>query len=103
MAIRDLRVYMDALRGHVEKYHDKTGLECDAVLHLPNGQYALVEIKLGGETLIKEGITTLGNLDALIREKGIPKPSFKMVLTAIGSFAYLKDETIICPIGCLKQ
>ena len=103
MAIRDLRVYMDALRGHVEKYHDKTGLECDAVLHLPNGQYALMEIKLGGETLINEGITTLGKLDALIREKGIPKPSFKMVLTATGSFAYLKDETIICPIGCLKQ
>ena len=45
LAIRDLRVYMDSMRGRVEKYHDKTGLECDAVLHLPNGKYALVEIK----------------------------------------------------------
>ena len=88
LSIRDLRVYMDALRGHVEKYHDKTGLECDAVLHLPNGQYALVEIKLGGDTLIAEGINTLNKLDVLIHNKGIPKPAFKMVLTGTGSFAY---------------
>ena len=102
LSIRDLRVYMDALRGHVEKYHDKTGLECDAVLHLPNGQYALVEIKLGGDTLIAEGINTLNKLDVLILNKGIPKPAFKMVLTGTGSFAYQDKGTIICPIGCLK-
>ena len=102
LAIRDLRVYMDAMRGYVEKYHDKTGLECDAVLHLPDGKYALVEIKLGGESLINEGIETLGKLDKLIHEKGIPAPSFKMVLTAIGSFAYFNEGVYVCPLSSLK-
>ena len=86
----------------VEKYHDKTGLECDAVIHLPNGKYALVEIKLGGETLIAEGIATLGKLDALIRGKGLPPPEFKMVLTATGKHAYCDGDAIICPIGALR-
>ena len=94
---------MDALRGHVEKYHDKTGLECDAVLHIPNGNYALVEIKLGGETLIGEGVRTLGRLDALIKGKGIPSPTFKMVLTATGSYAYRAGDVFICPVSCLKH
>ncbi len=102
LAVRDLRIYMDSLRGHVEKYHDKTGLECDAVLHTPDGKYALVEIKLGGETLIGEGIKTLKNLEALIKSKGIPMPSFKMVLTATGSFAYHDGEVLICPLSSLK-
>jgi predicted AAA+ superfamily ATPase len=102
LAIRDLRVYMDSMRGRVEKYHDKTGLECDAVLHLPNGKYALVEIKLGGETLIAEGIDALGKLDMLIKGKGLPPPMFKMVLTATGKHAYSERDTVICPIGALK-
>ena len=102
LAIRDLRIYMDASRGHVEKYHDKTGLECDAVLHLPNGKYALVEIKLGGDTLIREGIASLNRLTRLIQAKHIPKPAFQMVLTAVGSFAYQDAQTIICPITALK-
>ena len=102
LAVRDLRVYMDALRGHVEKYHDKTGLECDAVLHLPDGKYALAEIKLGGSTLIGEGITTLGKLDALIRNKGIRRPSFRMIVTATGRFATREGDTLICPLSCLR-
>ena len=102
LAIRDLRVYMDALRGHVEKYHDKTGLECDAVLHLPDGKYALVEIKLGGETLVDEGIKALGKLQTLIQSKGMPHPAFKMVLTAFGDYSYQHDDVLVCPIGCLK-
>ena len=102
LAIRDLRVYMDALRGKVEKYHDKTGLECDAVLHLPNGKYALAEIKLGGETLIAEGVSTLGKLSDLIRKKGLPAPTFQMVVTATGAFAYSDAGVIVCPLSCLK-
>ena len=93
---------MDALGGHVEKYHDKTGLESDAVLHLPDGKYALAEIKLGGSTLVGEGIATLGKLDALIRHKGIRRPSFKMVVTATGRFATREGDTLICPLSCLK-
>jgi hypothetical protein len=103
LAIRDLRIYMDALGGHVEKYHDKTGLESDAVLHLPNGRYAIAEIKLGGETLIGEGIASLEKLDTLIAGKGFRRPAFKMVITAIGAHAYRDGDVIISPIGCLKQ
>ena len=55
MVIRDLRIYMDALDGSVRHYHDKTGLECDAVMHTWSGAYALAEIKLGGEKLVEEG------------------------------------------------
>ena len=102
LAIRDLRVYMDGLRGYIEKYHDKTGLECDAVLHLPDGKYALVEIKLGGDTLVGEGIATLDKLDALIRGKGIPRPAFRMVLTATGSFAYNDHGIFVCPLSSLR-
>ena len=102
LAIRDLRIYMDALGGHVEKYHDKTGLECDAVLHLPNGRYAIAEIKLGGETLIGEGIASLAKLDTLIAGKGFRRPVFKMVVTATGAHAYRDGDIIVSPIGCLK-
>ena len=103
LAIRDLRVYMDALHGNVERYHDKTGLECDAVLHLNTGKYALVEIKLGGETLINEGIATLHKLKNLIVSKGMKQPAFTMVLTGTGSFAYEEDGVLICPLSALRQ
>lgn len=103
LAIRDLRVYMDALRGRVERYHDKTGLECDAILHLDNGEYALVEIKLGGETLINEGVATLRKLKGLIDSKGVKGPSFMMVLTGTGAFAYEEDGVLVCPLSALKQ
>ena len=103
LAVRDLRVYMDALRGRVERYHDKTGLECDAVLHLDNGEYGLVEIKLGGETLINEGIFTLHKLSGLIRSKGMKEPKFMMVLTGTGSFAHDEDGVFVCPLSALKQ
>lgn len=103
MAVRDLRVYADAVGGHVEHYHDKTGLECDAVVHMRNGDFGLVEIKLGGETLVEEGVKTLQKLSALIDGKLSRKPRFKMILTAVGEFAYRrKDGIIVCPMGALR-
>lgn len=99
MAVRDLRVYAEASGGFVEHYRDKTGLECDAVVHMPNGDFGLVEVKLGGETLIGEGVETLGKLSGKLRRK----PSFRMVLTAVGEFAYRrKDGILVIPLGALK-
>ena len=75
-------------------------------MHLRNGAYALIEVKLGGRLLIEEGVKTLTRLDALIRaKKAPPPPAFKMVLTAVGQFAYrrLEDGILVCPIGCLKM
>lgn len=105
LAVRDLRVYAEYLDGVVRRYRDRSGLECDAVIHLRNGAYGLVEIKLGGRNLVNEGAATLTKLDNLIRSKKGPPPSFKMILTAVGQFAYRRPEDgiVVCPIGCLKM
>ena len=87
----------------MEHYLDKAGLECDAVVHFRNGDFALVEVKLGGESLIGAGAETLGRLDALIASKLNRSPKFRMVLTAVGEYAYKrKDGVIVCPIGALR-
>ena len=105
MCIRDLRVFAEALNGKVYHYRDKTGLECDAVIHLRNGQYGLIEIKLGGETLIKEGVETLTSLANQIDTARMKVPAFKMILTATGEYAYRRPEDgiYIIPIGCLGK
>ena len=103
MAIRDLRVYMEALDGETLHYRDKTGLECDAVLHRRDGRYALVEVKLGGDTLIAQGVQSLERLATLIDSKKMPKPSFRMILTAVGDFAYRRpDGILVCPLSALR-
>jgi len=100
-AVKELAIYAGCMGGEVRHYRDGNGLECDAVIHLENGQYGLVEIKLGGESLIEEGIRKLKALSAKIAEAGKRPPAFKMVLTATGN-AYSKDGTIILPINLLK-
>ena len=104
MAMRDLRVYAEALEGEVRHYHDKQGLECDAVIHLANGRYALFEIKLGGKRLIDEGANTLNALSRLIADKNLPPPAFRMIVTAVGEFAYTRQEDgiIVCPLSALN-
>ena len=104
LCVRDLRVYAQALDGEVYHYRDKDGLECDAVVHLRNGSYGLVEIKLGGETLIEEGAKSLKKLASKIDTDRMKEPSFMMVLTAVGKYAFKRDDGIwIVPIGCLKD
>lgn len=103
LCVRDLRVYADALRGQVYHYRDSEGLECDAVVHLRNGSYGLIEIKLGGHSKIEEGVKTLNALDDKIDKTRMKAPAFKMVLTGTESFAYRrKDGIYVVPIGCLK-
>lgn len=104
LAVRDLRVYTDALDGQVYHYRDKKGLECDAVVHLRNGSYGLIEIKLGGDTLIDEGAHSLIKFAADIDTTRMKSPSFMMVLTGIGDFPYKRDDGVyVVPIGCLKD
>jgi len=103
MCVRDLRVYADALDGSVYHYRDKNGLECDAVIHLRNGSYGLIEIKLGGEKLIEEGAKTLMALSNIIDTSRMKSPAFCMVLTGVGDFAYKRtDGVYVVPIGCLR-
>ena len=104
MAVRDLRAYADGLGGSVSHFLDRNGLECDAVVHLRNGDCGLVEVKLGGKTAIEEGAATLNALSGLIDTSRMKGPSFKMVLVAVGDYAYRRpsDGVVVCPIGCLK-
>lgn len=103
MAVRDLRVYADALDGKVYHYRDKSGLECDAVIHRRNGQYGLAEVKLGGNSLIEEAARTLKKLSEKIDTDRMNEPAFMMVLVGLGQYAYRrKDGIMVVPIGCLK-
>lgn len=104
LCIRDLRVYAEALNGSVYHYRDSLGLECDAVIHLRNGQYGLIEIKLGGDKLIEEGATTLKKLRDKIDTDKMSNPSFLMVLTAVGQFAFKRPDGVwVVPVSCLKD
>lgn len=104
LCIRDLRVYAEALNGKVYHFRDKNGLECDAVIHLRDGRYGLIEIKLGGDKLIEEGATTLKNLANQIDTTKMKQPSFLMVLTATGNYAFRREDgVLVVPIGCLKD
>lgn len=104
MVVRDLRVYADALDGELFHYRDSNGLECDAVLHLRNGSYALFEVKLGGEERINEGASSLMALSKIIDQTRMPAPSFMAVITAVGPYAYRRaDGVYVLPIGCIKD
>ena len=103
MAVRDLRIYSDVLGGEVRHYRDNAGLECDAVIHLENGSWGAVEIKLGGDDLIEAGASSLKLLKAKIEEKSDEKsPSFLMVLTAVGGAYQREDGVFVVPINLLK-
>jgi predicted AAA+ superfamily ATPase len=103
LAVRDLRVYAEALDGSLYHYRDSSGLECDTVLHRRNGTYALIEVKLGGEKLIEDGVRALKTFSETIDTTRMKFPSFMMVLTAVGQYAYQRPDGIfVVPIGCLK-
>lgn len=102
-AVRDLRVYADTLGGEVRHYRDNAGLECDAVVHLEDGRWGGIEIKLGGEDLINEGAEALTRLRNKIVEKSDEKaPAFLMVLTAVGGAYKREDGVYVAPINLLK-
>lgn len=103
LCVRDLRVYAEFIGGEVLHYRDKSGLECDTVIHLQNGNYGLAEIKLGGQQFIEEGACNLKALEKKIDTNKMPAPSFMVIIVGIGEFAYRREDGIyIVPIGCLK-
>ncbi len=103
LCIRDLRVYAESINGSVYHYKDASELECDAVVHLRDGSYGLIEIKLGGDKLINEGAVNLIKMKNKIDTEKMNNPSFLMVLTATGKYAYQREDKVyVIPIGCLK-
>lgn len=104
LCMRDLRVYASSLDGDVYHFRDKNGLECDAVVHLPNGKYGLIEVKIGGNDLISEGAESLKKLASNIDTEKMKAPSFMMVLTGIGQYAYKREDgVLVVPIGSLRD
>lgn len=104
LCMRDLKIYANALNGNVYHYRDKNGLECDAVVHLRNGDYGLIEIKLGGDKLINDGVESLTKLYSLLDFSKMKKPAFMMILTGVGKYAYKRPDGIyVVPIDCLKD
>ena len=103
LCVRDLRIYADYLDGTVYHYRDKNGLECDAVVHLRNGNYGLIEIKLGGDKLIEEGAQNLKDLASKIDTENMLKPAFMAVLCAQAPFAYKRNDGVyVIPIATLR-
>lgn len=103
LCVRDLKIYAEAIDGELYKYRDARGLECDAVMHLRNGKYCLIEIKLGGDKLIEDGAKTLQEFEKVIDTDKMNMPIFKMIITAVGDYAYKrKDGIIVTPISCLR-
>ena len=101
LCVRDLRVYARLLSGDVYHYRDKTGLEVDAIVRLPDGRWGAIEVKLGGEKRIDEGAAHLIDLANKIDEKKTGAPAFLMVLTG-ASFATTRPDGVhVVPLGCL--
>ena len=96
-------MYAESINGSIYHYRDASDLECDAVVHLRNGSYDLIEIKLGGDKLINEGAQNLIKMENKIDTNKMKKPSFLMVLTATSKYAYQREDGVyVIPIGCLK-
>ena len=103
LAVRDLRIYAEALDGKVEHYRDKNNLECDIIVRLSNGKFGLMEVKLGSDKGIKEGVETLNTLTQRLQPGAKYTPAFRAVVTATGQYAYQRSDGIyILPLGCLK-
>jgi len=104
MAVRDLRVYAEALDGQLFHYRDSNGLECDTVLHRRDGSYALLEVKLGGEEHINDGAASMIELSNIIDTEKMPAPSFMAVIIGVGKYAYQRQDGVyVIPIGCLRD
>ena len=102
LVVRDLRVYAQALGGKVFHYRDHNGLEADAVIHLRNGTFALVEVKLFDGNAIDEGAENLKALAGKLDATRMRAPSFMAVVTGTKNAYRRKDGVWVVPLGCLK-
>lgn len=101
LVVRDLRVYAQANYGHVSHYRDSSGLEADIIIHLSDGRWAAVEVKLGSKQ-VDAGVANLLALKEKIDSSRTPEPSLLMIITGT-EYAYTRsDGVVVVPLGCLK-
>lgn len=102
-AVRDLSVYAESLGAELKHYRDSSGLEVDAIVKLPNGEYGAVEIKIASEKNISAGISSLNSFSKKMKENELKLPSFRMILTSHGSCRKTEDNIYIVPINLLRN
>jgi predicted AAA+ superfamily ATPase len=93
LAIRDLRIYADAMGGTISYYRDETGLEVDAVAELPDGKWAGFEIKLGGEQLVNEGAANLKKLRDKVADQR-QRDLMSLTVVTAGNTSYSRDDGV---------
>ena len=105
LALRDLQVYAQSLDGDLFYYRDKNGLECDAIIHLADGKWGAVEIKLGADqTTIDKAAENLLKFSEIVDTGQMKEPSCLMILSGISGYAYRRpDGVLVVPIGCLRD
>ena len=102
LCVRDLRVYAQAIDGEVFHYRDKNGLEADAIVHLKDGRWGAIEVKMGSKE-IEAAAESLKSLREKVNLEKMKEPSFLMVLTGTDLAYRRSDGVYIIPIGCLKD
>lgn len=100
LAVRDLRAYIQFLDGDLFHYRDKNGLEADAVIHLHNGRWAAIEVKLG-DSWIDDAAANLLKLRDKVNTDAMGEPAFLAVITAT-RYAYTRPDGVhVIPITLL--
>lgn len=102
LCVRDIRVYAEAIGGRVFHYRDKTGLEADAVIVLPDGRWAPIEVKLG-EGKVEEAAKHLKRLSGRVDSQKMGEPSFLMVVTGTQAAYERDDGVLVVPLACLRD
>ena len=103
LVIRDLRVYAESIDGEVYHYRDSDGDECDAVVHLHDGRYGLIEVKLGDGYLVDGAVKSLTRVESKLDTERMNPPSFRMVIVGVGKYAYRRPDGIyVVPLSSLK-
>ncbi|GHU97845.1 ATPase AAA [Clostridia bacterium] len=103
LCVRDLRIYAQTLGGKVYQYHDADGLEVDVIVHVSDGKWGAIEIKLGSPDAIEDGAKHLLAFRDKIDSSKQSKPAFLAVVTGT-QLAYRRpDGVYVVPIGCLKD
>lgn len=102
LAVRDLKVYCSAIDAHLFHYRDKLGREVDAVIQFKDGDWALIEVKMGDFEDIEIAAKKLIDLSKDVLEEK-EKPAFLMIITKDG-LAYQRDDGVfVVPLACLRE
>lgn len=102
LCVRDLRIYAESLGGIVYHYRDSSGLETDAIVHMENGDWGAIEIKLGGDEIEDAASKLLAFKNKIDFDK-MKQPKFLMILTGLDYGYQRPDGVLVVPIGCLRN